>query len=287
MSAGAAESSSLTGTTAAARDHARAQAGGLAEAMAIVPAGDSQRIPVGVDPSTMTWSETVAGGGYTSKVLARGTMLSLVDRDGDACANLLLYNADQPWERLNVADTVKIPWQAYLGAGHPLLSDQGRVLATIVGDGGEGSHDALCGCSTRELNERRYGDGSVHGATPAGRELLRLAAAKHGLEPRDVAPSVSFFKRVRVTGDGELEFSAGAQPGAEVLLRAELPLIVLIANTTHPLDARPQFNCSMLEVLAWRGLATLPDDELWNSSPELERAFRNTADYLHARGIDV
>lgn len=286
MSSEAAESASLTATTAAARDHARGQAGTVAEAMPVVPARASTRIPDGVDPMAMTWAQTVAAGGYASKVLARGTTLSLVDRDGEACASLLLYNADQPWERLNVADTVKIPWQAYLGSGHPLLSDQGRVLATIVGDSPGDSHDALCGCSTRALNERRYGDGSVHGPSPAGRELLRLAGAKHGLEPRDVPPSLSFFKRVRVSGDGDLEFSAQGRPGAEVRLRAELPLIVLIANTTHPLDERPEFTCSMLEVLAWRSAPTTPEDELWSSSPELERAFANTADYLHARGID-
>jgi hypothetical protein len=36
-------------------------------------------------------------------------------------------------------------------------------------------------------------------------------------------------------------------------------------------------------VLAWRGRATDPDDPLWTSSPELQRAFENTADYWEAR----
>ena len=66
------------------------------------------------------------------------------DPDGGACAHLLLFRADASWERLNVADTMKVPWQAYLGVGHPLLSDQGRVLATVVADT-SGHHDALCG----------------------------------------------------------------------------------------------------------------------------------------------
>ena len=90
--------------------------------------------PRGVEPSALTWAETVAGGNYTHKVVARGTRIRLEDVDGRACAHVLLYNALEPWERLNVADTVKIPWQAYLAAGHPLLSGDGRVLATIVSD---------------------------------------------------------------------------------------------------------------------------------------------------------
>ena len=92
----------------------------------------------------VTWAEAVPPGSYATKVLGRGTRLRLADPDGGACAHLLLFRADAPWERLNVADTVKVPWQAYLGAGHPLLSDQGRVLATIVADT-SGHHDTLCG----------------------------------------------------------------------------------------------------------------------------------------------
>lgn len=275
---------SETASPHGARAHARAQAGRAAEAMPHRPASAWPEPPKGVDPAELVWAETVAGGGYASKVLARGTALRLADPQGDACAHVLLYNADQPWERICVADTVKIPWQAYLGAGHPLLSDQGRVLATIVDDG-SGRHDALCGTSARARNEERYGDGSPQGRSPAGRELLLLAAAKHGLGPRDLPPSVSFFKGVRVARDGELAFQGSAGTGGYVELRAELPLIVLVANVPHPLDPRDEYACSTLQVLAWRGRPTAPDDPLWTSSPELERAFLNTDDYARARGI--
>ena len=60
---------------------------------------------------------------------------------------------------------------------------------------------------------------------------------------------------------------------------------MIIANVPHPLDPRPHYECSTLEVLAWSGAATGPHDPLWSASPEGERAFLNTADYLIARGI--
>jgi urea carboxylase-associated protein 2 len=273
-----------TGTTHGARDHARSQAGGIADAMPVLPATAAAWAPDGVPRARLTWAETVAGGGYTSKVIARGTTLRLVDPVGDACAHVLLYNADQPWERLNVADTVKIPWQAYLGAGHPLLSDQGRVLATIVADT-SGHHDALCGTSTLAANDARYGDGTAFGGSPAGRELFLVAAAKHGLGPRDIPPSLSFFRSVRVQDGGALRFDGSAGPGPYVDLRAELALVVLVANVPHPLDPADDYVCSTLQVLAWSGAATEPDDPLWAASPELERAFLNTADYATARGL--
>ena len=44
----------------------------------------------------------------------------------------IIFRAGASYERINVADTVKVPWQAYLGTGHPLLSDAGRLMATLV-----------------------------------------------------------------------------------------------------------------------------------------------------------
>jgi uncharacterized protein YcgI (DUF1989 family) len=235
-----------TSTTYGARDHARAQ-----------------EIPVQAPdmPADGVWAEHVAPGGYTHKVIARGTAVRLANPEAGACAHVLLYNADQPWERLNVADTVKVQWNAYLNQGNLLLSDQGRVLASILEADGE--HDALCGTS------------------PAGRALFTLAAAKNGLTKRDLPPSLSFFQSVKVQPDGSLSHQGAS--GTSVVLRAELPLVILIVNTAHPLDA--DGSCTRLEVTAWRDRATAPEDPLWTASPEGRRAFENNADYLAARGI--
>ncbi|MEU5265688.1 urea amidolyase associated protein UAAP1 [Amycolatopsis sp. NPDC021455] len=275
---------STTATTYGARDHARAQAGTVVDTMPSIPASTWPSEVPQVAPEALTWAETVAGGGYTHKVLARGTRLRLTDVDGDACAHLLLFNADAPWERLNVADTVKVQWNAYLGEKVALLSDQGRVLATIVADS-SGRHDALCGTSTVDGNTTRYGSGAPESPSPAGLALFTLAAAKNGLEPRDLPPSLSLFQGVRVQPEGGLEFTGSAGPGKAVDLRIEIPAIVLVANVAHPVDPRPDYTVTKLEVLAWRDRPSTPDSPEWTHTPEAQRAFENTADYLTARGI--
>ena len=68
-------------------------------------------------------------------------------------------------------------------------------------------------------------------------------------------------------------------------LRAELPVVVLIANVPHPLDPREEYVCSPLQVLAWRGEPTGPGDPLWDAQPENHRAYLNSADYAEARGL--
>lgn len=274
----------LTDTVLAARADARAQGGRAAEAMPYVPASTTPYPPPDVDPTALVWAETVAGGGYTHKVVARGTRVRLEDPIGDACAHVLLFNADQPWERLNVADTQKIGWQAYLGVGHQLLSGDGRVLATIVADT-SGRHDALCGTSTALRNQQKYGDSAPEGPAPSGRELFTLAAAKHGLGPRDLPPSISFFQGVRAAPDGGLVFVGNSGAGGSVDLLAELPLVILVADVPHPVDPRPAYTVGPLRIHAWRSRPTGPADPLWDASPESHRAYLNSVDYAEARGL--
>ncbi len=272
-----------TATTSGARDHARSQGGTLVSHMPTVPARAYTDAPEHVDPARLVWAERVAPGGYSHKVLGAGTTLRLRDLEADACAHVLLFRADQPWERLCVADTVKIQWQAYTDVGQQLLSDQGRVLATVIADTSR-HHDSICGTTTLLGNTERYGSGSPEGPSPAGRELFVLAAAKHGLTPRDLPPSISFFKGVRVeTSTGRLIWEGGSRHPAAIELKAELPVLVLLANTTHPLDPRDEWHASPLEVLAWSGEPTRPGERWWSSSPERERAYQNTADDLGAR----
>jgi urea carboxylase-associated protein 2 len=278
---------SSTATTAGAKAHARAQHGHTADVMRHVPASTSPSAPDEVPADTLVWSETVAAGGYTSGVMARGTRIRLTDPDGDACAHVLLHRADGPHERLNVADTVKVPWQAYLGAGHPLLSGFGRVLATIVADT-SAAHDALTGTTTRSGNEAKYGAGTPESASPAGRELFMLGALKHGLGPRDLPPSVSFFKGVRVAPGGALVWHGSSGAGTTLDLLLHVDAIILLANTAHPLDPRQEFTCSPLQVHAWPAAAELDaliaGDLIGPLGPEHRQAVANTDADLLARG---
>lgn len=251
--------------------------------MPYLPPSTAPFRPEGVADGDLRWAETVAPGGYTHLRVARGTRLRLADPTGDACATVVLFNSANPGERLNVADTQKIPWQAYLGEGHPLLSGDGRVLATIAADT-SGHHDAFCGTTSDAFAIERYGDAAPEGPSPSGHGLLRLAASKHGLTSRDLPPSVSFFQGVRANAAGDLEWLGSAGPGASVELVAELPLIVLVANVPHPLDPREDYVVGPLQVTAWASRPTAEGDPVFSLTPERERAYRNTIAYAALAG---
>jgi urea carboxylase-associated protein 2 len=284
MVAGSAEGSGgSTATTYGARDHARGQAGTKVRGMPTLPASSARDVPDGVAADDLIWEEVLDAGAYAAHLLPRGSVLRLTDLEGEACAHVALHHADLPSERLNLADTTKVQWQMYPTRGSLLLSDRGRVLAALVGDT-SGRHDTICGAPNRVDHEHKYGDGRVEGAAPNARDRLLVALAKFGLEPRDLPPTISFFKGVRVDGDGTLRLDEGAAPvGGVVELKAELNLIVSIANVPHVLDTRPRYTCTPLRLTAWRAEPTGADDPLRTSTPEVRRAYLNTEDWVLGR----
>lgn len=263
----------------AARAHARAMAGTRVESMPVLPPAAAD-LPDGVAAEDLLWEETIAPGGYATRRLARGTRLRLIDTKGDACAGLQLFNAEMPTERLNVADTVKVQWNGYLGAGKLLLSDMGRVLMSIVEDDAA-THDAFCGTSNASTNASKYGEGANYSPYPNGRERFLLGAAKHGLGRRDVHPCINLFKGAIISEDGSIMPQVGPfDGGRSVLLRAEMDVIVVIANVPHVLDPRSEYSVTPLRVTAWRGPVTPQDDPIRNATPEGQRAFLNVEDYF-------
>ena len=268
-----------TARPAGARDHARAMAGTRAEAMPTIPASEAQELPAGVAPRAVLWDETIAAGGYAARQLRRGARLRLADLAGDACVSMLVFNAERPVERLTVADTMKVQWNAYLGAGSLLLSDMGRVLMSLVEDTTSG-HDALCGASNRASNARRYGDGFNHGAHPNARDRFIIALGKYGLGRKDIHACMNWFKPVRVAEDGGTWVDVGPfPPGRHITLRAEMEVIVVLANCPHVLDARGAYSVTPVRATAWRGAVTALDDPIRLASPEGLRAFQNVEDY--------
>jgi uncharacterized protein len=274
-------SASSTSDPQRARAHARAMADTRVDAMPTVPASAAAELPAGVGRDAMLWEETIGAGGYGAKELSPGARLRLIDVEGDGCVSMLVFNAENPAERLNVADTIKVQWNGYLQRGRLLLSDMGRALMSIEADDAE-THDVFCGPSNRAANARRYGNGANWGAQPNARDRLLLGAAKVGLLGKDVHPCINWFKAVRIAADGATQLQTGPYRALRsIVLRAEMKVIVVLANCPHVLDPRPTYTVTPVRASAWRGPTTPADDPIRTASPESRRAFENTDEYLH------
>ncbi len=219
--------------------HAQAQHGHRAEFMRYIQHERSARTLPPVSADQLGVVETVAPGGcYSSAVLTRGTGARGFhhDRRRHALSTAAPRRRAPHEERLNVADTVKSALAS--------LPGQWASPAQRVRAGAGHRHDRRLRCLPRYLPEHPRGQAiwslprrDRPESAPAGRELF-LAALKHGLDRRDLPPSVSFFQGVRVQPDGAFAWLGSAGPGTTVDL-LHVDCIVLVANTAHPLDPRP------------------------------------------------
>jgi urea carboxylase-associated protein 2 len=233
------------------------------------------------------WRETLRGGQAWSRRLLRHQVLRLTDVEGRCCVSALFYNAHDPLERYNMADTLKAQLTAFLTAGRVLYSDMGRVLASVIGDGC-GWHDTLTGVGDGEALRAKVGAGPYQELRNDfhrnGRDNLLVELGKHGLGKRDLVANVNFFVRVGVGADGRVSWVAdNSRPGAYVDLRFEMDTLVVLSNTPHPLDPAVAYGPPPVALSIRRGPPPGADDACRLSRAENERGFALTAAYLDER----
>jgi urea carboxylase-associated protein 2 len=227
--------------------------------------------------------ETLRGGQAWSRRMRRHEVLRIVDTEGRACVSALLYNAHDPLERYNMADTLKAQFTAFLTAGRVLFSDMGRVLASIVEDTC-GWHDTISGCGDAAAGQR-FGAGSYQALRNEfhrnARDNFLVELGKHGLGKRDVVANVNFFVRVGADDKGATSFVASnSRPGAYVDLRFEMDTLVVLTNTPHPLDPAKAYGPPPVTLAIRAGAPPAADDRCRRSRGETERGFALTEAYV-------
>jgi urea carboxylase-associated protein 2 len=228
--------------------------------------------------------EVLAGGQAWSRRMRRRQVLRLRDDAGTACVSALLFNAHDPLERYNMADTLKAQLTAFLTEDRVLYSDMGRVLCSITRDTC-GWHDTISGCGDAAASQRRFGEGSYQELRNSfhrnARDNFLVELGKHGLGKRDVVANVNFFVRVDVAEDGALRWvPRKSKPGALLELRFEMDTLVVLTNTPHPLDPSSTYAPPDVTLSLFEGPAPAPDDPCRISRPENERGFALTAAYV-------
>ncbi|MGY4476370.1 urea amidolyase associated protein UAAP1 [Bradyrhizobium sp. USDA 3364] len=220
--------------------------------------------------------EVIPAGWYWTTRLNRGDTLRIVNTSGPSAVSLLAWNAADTAERLNHADTIKVQWAARLQKGRVLLSDMGRALLAITEDT-SAAHDAVVGGSTAATNQAKYGEGHFRNT----RDNFVLAAAKLGLDRRDVHPCVSFFAPVSIDAGGKFIWSdQRRQKGDFVDLRAEMNLLIALSNCPHPLDPASAYPQASVEIVRYRSAKLAADDLCRTATAEAVRAYENNALYF-------
>jgi urea carboxylase-associated protein 2 len=189
--------------------------------------------------------ETIPGGAHASLIVKRGQSLRITDLHGGANVSVMLVNAAEKNERLNLPDSLKCQHTAKLTAGHCLYSDMGRVLAAIVADTC-GWHDSIGGVSNAQEVYERYGAGRYQELRNAfyrnGTDNLLVEMSKWGLDISDLLMTLNLFSRVDVSDAGALTYVPGnSTAGDYVELYAPMNTLVVLTAIQHPLDPHPEY----------------------------------------------
>jgi urea carboxylase-associated protein 1 len=177
-------------------------------------------------PGKVLEERVIPARGEWSGILRAGQVLRLIDLEGRQVIDFLCYNAANPAERYNAADTMKYAGTIYLGKGHGLYSDLGRKLMTVVEDT-VGRHDTIGGCCSAESNLVRYG---VEG-TPNCRDNFLTALGRFGLGRKDIVANLNVFMNVPVQPDGSMAIAEGwSKPGDFIDLRADMDVLAALSN---------------------------------------------------------
>lgn len=244
---------------------------GLEAAPKALPSASPLPAPA-VDETRVLRREEIAPGWYWTTRLAAGEVLRLAPLERTSSVALACWSAADPTERMNLPDTVKVQWTTELSRGRVIFSDMGRVMLSITEDS-SGAHDALTGGSTPATNAR-YGDPKLRNT----RENMVLAAAKFGLDRRDLPAILSFFAPARVDADGRFEWRPALLSGSDwVELRAEMDLLVALSTAPHPLDPSPDYAPAAMTATRLSALPVATDDICRTATPEAVRGFENNA----------
>lgn len=225
-----------------------------------------------VAPDAVRLRETVSGGWYTTLNLKTGETLRLAPGRGGSAVSLAVWSVRDPSERLCLPDTVKLQWTTDLTKGRVIFSDMGRVMLSITEDSC-GAHDALTGGSTPET-VAQFGEPALRNT----RDNMVLAAARMGLDKRDIPALLNLFAPVRVDAKGRFAWRpAMLAPGDWVELRAEMDLFVALSNCRHPLDPEAGEVPPDLAVTCLHPVPVPDDDLCRTATAEAQRGFENNA----------
>lgn len=229
-------------------------------------------------------SKVIPAGGKWSTRIKRGNLLTFKALGDGANVSLLIYNADDTSERYNMPDTLKAQHTAHLTTGNVLMSDNGRVLASITQDS-IGWHDTISGYATRSMVDERYGVTSYQVQRNkwlrSGEENFAVELFRNGLTNRDLIPVVNLFSKVYCSEDGSLHFvSQHSNKGDTITLRTEMDVLIVLSNTPNPLDPSSSYPSVPIEVMISEAAPVEENDICVTHRLENRRAFENTWDYV-------
>lgn len=190
---------------------------------------------------------TLAAGSPWGGIVKKEQHLRIVDLGGRQAVDFLCYDAVDPTDRYNSANTMKLGANIFLSKGSSLWSDRAKKLMTIADDSC-GYHDTIGGCCSAEMNILRYNKTAPRNC----RDTFEEALKKFNLKRDDIVTNINWFMYVPVKEDGSMAIVDGrSKAGDYVDLIADRDIICVASNCAQVFNPCNGYNPSPVRIITY------------------------------------
>jgi uncharacterized protein len=155
--------------------------------------------------------------------MKKGELLKVIDPQGEQVSDMVLFNAEDPREKLSSGKTLDFESTIFITQGHHLWSNRSQQMMEILEDT-NGRNDFLLAPCSPETFQIMYQNPDYH---PSCFENLYKNLETFGLEPDDIPTAFNIFMNVEVAQDGSLTVAPPkSKAGDFMLFQANMDLIV-------------------------------------------------------------
>jgi urea carboxylase-associated protein 1 len=208
-----------------------------------LPKGFRQTNSIVVDP-----------GGSWSGVLHTGSVVRIIDLEGQQAVDFLCYNAHDTRDRYNAANTMKMGENVYVNEGTVLYGEYATRLMKVTQSTCR-DHDTIGGCCSVEMNVLRYGK-----RTHSCRANFIHELAKFGMGEPDIVANVNFFMSVPVGSTGHMAISDGPSTAGDFVdIEALTDVIAVLSNCPQKYNPANGYNPTPIQVETYERSRTDPN----------------------------
>jgi urea carboxylase-associated protein 1 len=198
-------------------------------------------------PGTVVQDVIVEAGSPWGRIVKQGQHLRIIDLEGRQAVDFLCYDAADPSDRYNAANTMKLGANIFVTKGSVLWSDRAKKMMAVLEDTC-GYHDTLGGCCSSEMNLLRYN------RTPPRncRDTFEEALKQFGMTRNDIVTNLNWFMYVPVNEDGSMAIVEGrSKAGDYVDLVAKRDVICIVSNCAQVYNPCNGFDPTPVRIITY------------------------------------
>lgn len=157
--------------------------------------------------------------------LKKGQKLKVIDPQGEQVSDMVLFNANDPLEKISSGKTLDFEENILITAGNFLWSNRGNKMMEILEDT-NGRNDFLLAPCSPETFKIMYNIDDYH---PSCFENLHTSLAPYGINPDDIPTAFNIFMNVQFDQKGRLKVLPPlSKAGDYLLFQAQMDLIIAL-----------------------------------------------------------